>query len=115
MNLMLNGIEAMKEVNDGGELTIKSQQAGGRQLLISISDTGKGIPAEQMEQIFDAFFTTKPEGVGMGLRISRSIIESHGGRLWASANSERGATFHFTLPSEAAACGVPRAAEAKGA
>lgn len=115
MNLKLNGIEAMKDVNGGGELTIKSQQAGDRQLLISISDTGKGIPSEQMDQIFNAFFTTKPQGIGMGLRISRSIIESHGGRLWASANSEQGATFHFTLPSEAGAWGVPRLAEATGA
>jgi signal transduction histidine kinase len=68
------------------------------QLRFSVSDTGVGLPAEKMDQIFSAFFTTKPHGSGMGLAISRSIVESHGGHLWASANSGRGATFHFTLP-----------------
>ena len=67
-------------------------------MLISVSDTGVGLPADQADQIFNAFFTTKPQGSGMGLAISRSIVESHGGRLWASANDGRGATFHFTLP-----------------
>jgi PAS domain S-box-containing protein len=95
MNLMLNAIEAMKET--GGVLTVKSQLGEDGQLLISVSDTGTGLPAEKAEQIFDAFFTTKPQGSGMGLAISRSIIESHGGRLWAIANDGRGATFHFTL------------------
>jgi len=97
MNLMLNGIEAMKDVGTGGELTIKSQQDENRHLLISVSDTGVGLKPEQAEQIFDAFFTTKPQGTGMGLPISRSIVESHGGRLWATSNSGPGATFHFTL------------------
>ncbi|HVP64274.1 MAG TPA: ATP-binding protein, partial [candidate division Zixibacteria bacterium] len=69
--------------------------------LISVSDTGVGLPAEKADQIFNAFFTTKPQGSGMGLAISRSIIESHGGRLWATANDGRGATFHFTLPTTA--------------
>ena len=96
MNLMLNSIEAMKDVGTGGELTIKSQQDDSR-LLISVSDTGVGFAPEQAEQIFNAFFTTKPQGTGMGLPISRSIIESHGGRLWAASNSGPGATFHFTL------------------
>src|ERR1700687_876948 len=68
--------------------------------MISVSDTGVGLPPQQAARIFDAFFTTKPDGTGMGLPISRSIIESHGGRLWAAANSGRGATFHFTLPGE---------------
>jgi PAS domain S-box-containing protein len=99
LNLMLNGIEAMK--NSGGVLTIVSQLGNDDQLLISISDTGVGLPAEKADQIFNAFFTTKPQGSGMGLAISRSIVESHGGRLWASANSGRGATFHFTLPTAA--------------
>jgi PAS domain S-box-containing protein len=99
LNLMLNGIEAMK--NSGGVLTIVSQLDNDDQLLISISDTGVGLPAEKADQIFNAFFTTKPQGSGMGLAISRSIVESHGGRLWASANSGRGATFHFTLPTAA--------------
>jgi PAS domain S-box-containing protein len=98
MNLMLNGIEAMKETTNGGELTIKSETRDG-QLLISVSDTGMGLPAEQADQIFRAFFTTKDNGTGMGLPISRSIIESHGGRLWATGNSGRGATFQFTLPA----------------
>jgi signal transduction histidine kinase len=100
MNLMLNGIDAIKEVGTAGELTVKSEQAESASLLISVTDTGVGLPQQQVARIFDAFFTTKPDGTGMGLAISRSIIESHGGRLWAAANSERGATFHFTLPSE---------------
>jgi C4-dicarboxylate-specific signal transduction histidine kinase len=100
MNLMLNGIDAMKDMNPAGALTIKSQQTKNSELLISVSDTGAGVPPEQAEQIFNAFFTTKEHGTGMGLPISRSIIESHGGRLWASANSGRGATFQFTLPSQ---------------
>ena len=98
MNLMLNAIEAMTD--SGGELTVKSQLQDG-QLLFSISDTGPGLPKEKMDQIFSAFFTTKPQGSGMGLSISRSIVESHGGRLWATANNGRGATFHFTLPTAA--------------
>jgi len=102
MNLMLNGIEAMKETSGGSELTIKSEANDG-QLLISISDTGVGLPSEQTDQIFKAFFTTKDNGTGMGLPISRSIIESHGGRLWFTGNSGRGATFHFTLPATLAA------------
>jgi PAS domain S-box-containing protein len=101
MNLMLNGIEAMKD--DGGELTITSERTEDRQLRISISDTGVGLPCEKVDHIFDAFFTTKPQGTGMGLAITRSIVEAHGGRLWASANTGSGATFHFTLPNEATA------------
>jgi PAS domain S-box-containing protein len=98
MNLMLNAIEAMKDA--AGELTIKTELDQGGQLLISVSDTGVGLPTEKADEIFDAFFTTKPQGSGMGLTISRSIIESHGGRLWAGANANRGVTFYFTLPSE---------------
>jgi PAS domain S-box-containing protein len=97
MNLMLNAIEAMKD--SGGELTVKSQLQDG-QLLFSVSDTGPGLPAGSVDQIFSAFFTTKPQGSGMGLAISRSIVESHGGRLFATANDRRGATFHFALPAE---------------
>jgi PAS domain S-box-containing protein len=100
MNLMLNGIEAMKDMGTGGELTIKSQQDDIGQLLISVGDTGAGLEPEHTEQIFNAFFTTKPHGTGMGLPISRSIIESHGGRLWAADNSPRGARFCFTLPTK---------------
>jgi signal transduction histidine kinase len=102
MNLMLNGIEAMRETHGGRELTSKSEACDG-QLLISVSDTGVGLRPEQAEQIFKAFFTTKDNGTGMGLPISRSIIESHGGRLWVAGNSGRGATFQFTLPTTAAA------------
>jgi signal transduction histidine kinase len=102
MNLMLNGIDAMKETTRRGELTIKSE-ASDSQLLISVSDTGVGLPVEKAEQIFQAFFTTKDNGTGMGLPISRSIIESHGGRLWASGASGQGATFQFTLPATVAA------------
>jgi PAS domain S-box-containing protein len=98
MNLMLNGIEAMKETTGGSDLTIKSE-LDDAQLLISVSDTGVGLPPEQADQIFRAFFTTKDNGTGMGLPISRSIIESHGGRLWVARNSARGATFQFTLPT----------------
>jgi PAS domain S-box-containing protein len=102
MNLMLNGIDAMKGMTGEGELTIKSEADDG-QVLVSVSDTGVGLPPEQAEQIFKAFFTTKDQGTGMGLPISRSIIESHGGHLWASGASGRGATFQFTLPATAAA------------
>jgi signal transduction histidine kinase len=95
MNLMLNGIEAMKET--GGVLTVKMGRYEGGQVLIAVSDTGVGLPAGKTDEIFNAFFTTKPQGSGMGLAISRSIVESHGGRLWATSNDGRGATFHFTL------------------
>jgi signal transduction histidine kinase len=105
MNLMLNAIEATRKT--GGVLTVKTQLGEDGQLLVSVSDTGVGLPKEQSEQIFDAFFTTKPQGSGMGLSISRSIVESHGGRLWATANNGRGATFHFTLPTAAEVVRVP--------
>jgi len=101
MNLILNGIEAMKD--SGGELIVKSELDQDGQVLISISDTGVGLPPEMADQIFDAFFTTKPQGTGMGLAISRSIVESHGGRIWATPNSGPGATFRLTLPYQAAA------------
>ena len=100
MNLMLNGIEAISEGNMAGDLTIKSQRNPDGQVLISVSDTGIGLPPERADKVFDAFFTTKPHGTGMGLSISRSIIELHGGRLWATGNVDRGAVFQFTLPLE---------------
>ena len=99
MNLIVNSIEAMKDVEGIREMVIRSQQAENEQILVSISDTGIGIPPQLAEQIFDPFFTTKPHGTGMGLRISRSIIESHGGRLWAVASPGRGAIFHLNLPA----------------
>ena len=104
MNLITNSIDAMKDLDGTRELIISSQAEDGH-LIISVSDTGVGLPPKQADQIFDAFFTTKPQGTGMGLRISRSIVESHGGRLWAAANSPRGASFHLTLPIEAEAGG----------
>ncbi len=99
MNLIVNSIEAMKDVDGLRELVIKSQRTENDQILVSISDTGIGLPYQFAEEIFDPFFTTKPHGTGMGLRISRSIIESHGGRLWAEAGAGRGATFHLELPA----------------
>jgi PAS domain S-box-containing protein len=103
MNLMINSIEAMKDVDGPRELSITAQSTEDARLMVSVSDTGVGLPPQQEERIFNAFFTTKLHGTGMGLRISRSIIESHGGRLWADHNSLRGASFYFTLPTEAEA------------
>ena len=100
MNLMINGIDAMKAVDGTRELAIKSQRAENEQVLVSVSDTGVGLPPQRADQIFNAFFTTKPHGTGMGLRICRSILESHGGRLWATDNSPRGANFYITLPAK---------------
>jgi C4-dicarboxylate-specific signal transduction histidine kinase len=100
MNLMINGIDAMKAEDGTRELAIKLQREENGHLLMSVSDTGVGLPPGQADQIFNAFFTTKPHGTGMGLRICRSIVESHGGRLWAADNSPRGASFYFTLPTK---------------
>jgi len=102
MNLMINGIDAMKNMDGTRELAIKSQRAEIAEVVVSVADSGIGLPPQQTDQIFNAFFTTKPHGTGMGLRISRSIIESHGGRLWAADNSPRGACFCFTLPAATA-------------
>jgi signal transduction histidine kinase len=98
MNLIMNSIDAMKDVDGPRELTIKSERAESAQLLLSVSDTGVGLPAQPANEIFNAFFTTKLQGTGLGLSISRSIVESHSGRLWADGNSPRGATFHVALP-----------------
>jgi len=100
MNLMLNGIDAMKDVEGTRELTIKSHRAENEHVLMSVSDTGVGLPQQQTDQIFKAFFTTKANGTGMGLSISRSMVESHGGRLWAGDNSPRGASFYISLPTK---------------
>jgi C4-dicarboxylate-specific signal transduction histidine kinase len=100
MNLMMNSIDAMKEVDGTRDLAVMSQQAENEQLLVSVSDSGVGLPPGQVDQIFNAFFTTKPHGTGMGLRICRSIVESHGGRLWAGDNSPRGASFYVSLPTK---------------
>jgi PAS domain S-box-containing protein len=104
MNLALNGIEAM-HVDTAGELSIKSQLAENSRPLISVTDTGVGLPNGKTDQIFNAFFTTKPQGTGLGLAIARSVVESHGGRIWATANSGRGTTFYFTLSSTVAVTG----------
>jgi len=100
MNLILNSIEAMREADGTRNLAIKSQPGENGHLVVSVSDTGVGLPAQKAEHIFNAFFTTKLHGTGMGLSISRSIVESHDGRLWAAANSSRGASFYFTLPTK---------------
>jgi NO-binding membrane sensor protein with MHYT domain len=99
MNLIVNGIDAMKDVPGTRELDISSQRAENEQVMISVCDTGVGLPPQQADQIFEAFFTTKLHGIGMGLSISRSIIEAHDRRLWAANNSPRGASFHLTLPT----------------
>jgi len=99
MNLMLNGVEAMEDM--GGDLTVASKRTEDGQLLISVSDTGVGLKIDEAERVFEAFFTTKPQGTGMGLSISRRIIASHGGRLWESHNTGRGATFQVMVPVEA--------------
>ena len=96
MNLMLNGIEGMSYT--GGVLTIRSQSGTRNEIQVSVNDTGPGLPPGKPDQLFEAFFTTKPQGSGMGLSISKSIVEAHGGRIWATVNEGRGATFHFTLP-----------------
>ena len=101
MNLIMNSIDAMKDTEAPRELSIKSQIAEKEQLMVTVRDNGVGLPSQQAGQIFNAFFTTKPQGTGMGLRISRSIIESHGGHLRAAGNSPRGASFSFTLPTNA--------------
>jgi PAS domain S-box-containing protein len=100
MNLIINSIDALKDVDGTREIAITSQRAEDEQLQVSVSDTGIGLPSQRADQIFNAFFTTKPHGTGMGLRISRSIVESHGGRLWAAHNPPRGARFAFTLPTK---------------
>jgi signal transduction histidine kinase len=105
MNLMLNGIEAMKDT--GGVLTVKSQLGEDGQVKISVNDLGPGLPQGKADQIFDAFFTTKPQGSGMGLAICKSIVESQGGRIWADGDGGRCATFHFTLPAAPAETNLP--------
>src|SRR5262249_52023148 len=98
INLAVNGIEAMTATRGRPrELVIRSQQCD-REVMVVGQDAGVGIAPDDMDQLFNAFFTTKPGGMGMGLSISRSIVEQHGGRLWATANPRHGATFSFALP-----------------
>jgi C4-dicarboxylate-specific signal transduction histidine kinase len=99
LNLIMNAIEAMSAVHDRPrELTIVSRQDGSNAVLVEVRDSGNGLDLQRAEQVFEAFYTTKAEGIGIGLSISRSIIEAHGGRLWAGANAPRGAVFGFSLP-----------------
>jgi C4-dicarboxylate-specific signal transduction histidine kinase len=101
LNLIINGLEAIAKSKDGKrELSVKSDLDEANNVVIAVSDSGAGLDTANLEQIFDAFFTTKPDGMGMGLAISRTIIESHGGRLRATANSPRGAVFQFSLPAD---------------
>jgi signal transduction histidine kinase len=98
LNLVLNAVEAMGSVEAGPrELLISAEQSQGNGVLVTVRDSGPGIDAEHVERVFEAFYTTKTGGVGMGLSICRSIINAHGGRLWADANEPRGAVFQFTL------------------
>jgi len=99
LNLILNAVEATSSVMTGvRELSISTEQYQSRDVLVTVRDSGPGIDLEHVDRVFDAFYTTKSSGVGMGLSICRSIIEAHGGRLWAEANALRGAAFRFTLP-----------------
>jgi len=98
LNLVMNGIEAMSAVTDRPrELLVRSRQHESAKVLVAVQDSGIGIDRHNLEKIFNAFYTTKSQGMGMGLAISRSIIENHGGRLWAISNDGPGTTFQFTL------------------
>jgi signal transduction histidine kinase len=100
LNLVINGIEAMQAVTDRPrEVRIRSQRHEADTVLVAVQDTGIGLDPQHITRFFDAFYTTKPGGMGMGLAISRTIIEAHGGRLWATPNDGPGATFQFTLPT----------------
>jgi signal transduction histidine kinase len=111
INLMINGIEAMTPVADRTrELVIRSRPHDGNQVLVTVEDAGIGIDAADMDQLYDAFFTTKPGGMGMGLSISRSIIQGHGGQLWATPNPTHGTAFHFSVPVLATSAAVVEAA-----
>ena len=99
LNLILNAVEAMGSVQEGPrELSISTEQTQANGVLVAVRDSGPGIDPENIERVFEAFYTTKSSGVGMGLSICRSIIDAHGGRLWAETNEPRGAVFQFTLP-----------------
>jgi signal transduction histidine kinase len=101
VNLVLNGIDAMSAITDRPRrLVIRSERHNSDEVLVAVRDSGIGIDAKDFRRIFDAFFTTKAQGMGMGLSICHSIIEAHRGRLWASANSDHGATLQFTLPAD---------------
>lgn len=102
LNLIVNGLEAIAKGKDGArEVLVTSNHDEDDNVIVAVSDSGEGLDPAKFESVFEAFFTTKPDGMGMGLAISRTIIEAHGGRLWATANSPRGAVFQFTLPTNA--------------
>src|ERR1700738_2666795 len=102
LNLIVNALEAMGAANEGPrELLISTAKVQSSGVLVAVQDSGPGLEAAMLEQVFESFYTTKPTGLGLGLSICRSIIEAHGGRLWASPNQRRGATFQFTLPADA--------------
>ena len=99
LNLIMNAIDAMGAVHDRRrELTIISRPEGSDRVLVEVRDSGIGLDPQHAEQVFEAFYTTKVEGIGIGLSISRSIVQAHGGRLWATANAPNGAVFCFSLP-----------------
>jgi len=101
LNLILNAVEAMSGSRETArELRIRTEQDGPGGVLVAVQDTGPGLKPESLDRLFDAFYTTKPGGMGMGLSICRSIIEAHGGRLWATRNQPQGAVFQFTLPQQ---------------
>jgi len=110
LNLLLNGMEAVGSHGEGRRVVIRTLQADGA-VCVSVRDQGPGIPGDMLSRIFETFYTTKPDGMGMGLAISHSIVEAHGGRIWAENNPDRGATFWFTLP----ACPPDSALAADGA
>ena len=100
LNLIINAIDAISALSDGPrDLLVSSAQDKSNGVLVAVRDSGTGLPPEKLEDIFDAFYTTKPDGMGMGLAICRSIVEAHGGRLWATPNEPRGAVFQFSLPT----------------
>jgi signal transduction histidine kinase len=100
INLVINGIQAMADIGDDPrELLIESHRDSDGQVVVAVQDSGPGVDPESANRLFDAFFTTKAEGMGMGLSICRSIIEAHGGQVWASNNAGHGAIFQFSLPS----------------
>jgi signal transduction histidine kinase len=102
LNLIVNALEAMGAANEGPkELLVSTGKVESSGVLVAVQDSGPGLEAAMLERVFESFYTTKPTGLGLGLTICRSIIEAHGGRLWASANQRRGATFQFTLPCDA--------------
>jgi C4-dicarboxylate-specific signal transduction histidine kinase len=105
VNLMRNGFEAMRNLDhQQRRLLVRTAVDGRQSIVVEVADNGVGIPPAEMDRIFERFFTTKPDGMGMGLPISQSIVENHGGKLWATSNPERGCTFHFTLPIDQGEC-----------